>query len=415
MSVASTHARSHAPRRNRYPVVLGTAVALGASILLAPHASAADKWGPGYLIPDSAGHAGASHIGAYKIDGVDGVAYCGDPELAGPDAAGGYGAAQPVTSWTSKATGKTASPESLARAAYVLSKYGQTASDEQAAAVDAAVYTYLEAGSTYALPGGERALERLGYANVPPAVKKSATGYLNEAAMFAGPYKVNIKPIDGPLKPGVKASVTLDVTSASGHKLPGVKLDLDVSGAAAGAGSVTTNADGVATATVLPAKDGTVDFKASAKSLPSAQLRALSPNDAKAQRLLLAGGASSAQAEVHLKTESPKGALTVTKTAADTKKPLASVEFAVKDNTGKTVATGKTDAKGIWEAKDLAPGTYTVHEVKAVEGYQLAADQQATVTDDKTADIAVKDVKIPEQPKPKPRPVTIPVLPQTGA
>ncbi|MFF8992527.1 collagen binding domain-containing protein [Streptomyces sp. NPDC014983] len=415
MSVASRTGPAQATRRFHRPVVLGTAVALGAGILLTPQAVAADKWGPGYLIPDSSGKQDSSHIGAYNVPGVDGMAYCGDPELAGPDAAGGYALAKPVTSWTSKTTGKTTSAEDLARAAYVLGKYGQTKNDEQAAAVDAVVYTYLDAGSAYALPDGKRALERLGYSNVPPSATERANGYLNEAATFAGPYKVNIKPVDGALKPGVKASVILDVTSASGHKVPGVKLDLDVSGAAAGARSITTNADGVATATITPAEDGTVDITAQAKTLPATQLRALTPNDAKAQRLLLAGGASSAQAEAHLKAESPKGGLVVTKTAADTKNPLSGVEFAVKNSAGKTVATGKTDDQGSWQANGLTPGTYTVHEVKAVEGYQLAADQQATVTDGQTADIAVKDVKIPEQPKPKPRPVTIHVLPQTGA
>ncbi|MEV7157133.1 SpaA isopeptide-forming pilin-related protein [Streptomyces misionensis] len=384
-------------------------------MVLAPSASASDKWGPGYLIPDSTGKPSSSHIGAYNVPGTDGVAYCADPELAGPDAADGYGPARPVTTWTSKTTGKTASAEDLAQAAYVLGKYGQTKNDEQAAAVDAAVYTYLDAGSPYALPDGKRALERLGYSKVPPSVKKRANGYLNEASMFAGPYKVNIEPGDSALKPGVKTSVTLGVTSASGRKVPGVKLDLDVSGAAADAASVTTNADGVATATITPAKDSTVDLKAQAKALPATQLRALTPNNAKVQRLLLAGGASSARAEAHLKTESPKSGLVVTKTAADTKKPLSGVEFAVKNNAGKTVATGKTDDQGTWQTNNLTPGMYTVHEVKAVEGYQLAADQQATVTDGKTADVAVKDVKIPEQPKPKPRPVTIHVLPQTGA
>ncbi|MCX4783952.1 MSCRAMM family protein [Streptomyces sp. NBC_01264] len=400
--------------------MLGTAVALGAGILLAPNAVAADKWGPGYLIPDSTGKPDTSHIGAYgapghTLPGVDGLAYCADPELAGPDAASGYGPARPTSTWTSKATGKTASAEDVARAAYVLGKYGQTTSDEQAAAVDAVVYTYLEAGSTYALPNGKRALERLGYPNVSPDAKKWATGYLNEAQLFAGPYKINIKPVDRPLKAGVKASVTLDVTAASGRKVPGIQLDLDVSGAAAGAASVTTNADGVATATITPAKDGTVDFKALAKSLPATQLRALTPNDPKAQRLLLAGGSSSAEARVQLTAEGLKGGLTVTKTASDTKKPLAGVEFDVKDTSGKTVASGKTDAEGIWKVTDLAPGTYTVHEAKAVEGYQLAADQKASVADGKTVSVAVTDTKIPEQPKPKPRPVTIPVLPQTGA
>ncbi|MEO3976918.1 SpaA isopeptide-forming pilin-related protein [Streptomyces sp. CAU 1734] len=388
---------------------------MGAGILLAPQAAAADKWGPGYSIPDSTGAPDSSHIGAYKVPGADGVAYCADPELAGPDAAGGYGAAQAVTSWTSKATGRSASAENLARAAYVLGKYGQTTSDEQAAAVDAVVYTYLEAGTTYALPDGKRALERLGYSNVPPSAKKWATGYLNEAARFAGPYKINIKPAGGPLQPGVKTPVTLDVTSAAGHKVPGVVLDLDVTGATADARSVTTNADGVATAALNPAKDGTVSLKALAKTLPAAQLRSLTPNDAKAQRLLVAGGVSSAQAEVQLKAESPEGGVTVTKTAADTRKPLANVEFALKDSSGKTLVTGKTDAKGIWKALDLPVGTYTVQEVRAVEGYQLAADQKATVTDGKNTAVAVEDVRIPEKPKPKPRPVTITVLPQTGA
>ncbi|MFJ1742643.1 collagen binding domain-containing protein [Streptomyces microflavus] len=415
MNLAPTQPRPHARRGLRYPIVLGAAVALGAGVLLAPNATAADKWGPGYLIADSTGNPDTSHIGGYTLPGVDGVTYCGDPELDGPEAADGYGPAQPVTSWTSKATGRPAAAQDLARAAYVLGKYGQTRSDEQAAAVDAAVYTYLEAGSTYALPTGKRALERLGYSNVPPSVKGRATGYLDEAALFAGPYKVNINPVGGPIKAGEKTSVTLDVTAASGRKVPGVKLDLDVSGAAAGSGSITTNADGVATATVLPAKDGTIDVKASAKSLPATQLRSLAPTNAKAQRLLLAGGASNAQAEVQLKTERPKGRLTVTKTAADTRKPLGGVEFAVRDSAGKTVATGRTDAKGIWRTQDLPVATYTVHETRAVEGYQLAADQKISVTDGGTADVAVEDVRIPEQPKPKPRPVTIPVLPQTGS
>lgn len=414
MSVTSSPTPPHHVRWHRYPFVLGSAAALGLGVLLAPHAAAADRWGPGYLIPDSTGTADASHIGAYNVPAADALAYCADPELAGPDAAGGYSPAQTFATWTSKATGKAATAQDVARAAYVLSKYGQTTYDEQAAAVDAVVYTYLEAGSTYALPNGKRALERLSYPNVDPSAKKWASGYLNEAAMFAGPYTINITPADGPLKAGEKTSVTLDVTAASGHKVPGVKLDLDVSGAAAGAASVTTNADGVATATITPAKDGTVDFKALAKVLPATKLRAMTPNNAKAQRLVLASGSSAAEAEVHLQTKRDKGALTVTKTAAGTGTPLSGVAFEIKDASGTTVATGKTDSKGVWQAADLAAGTYTVHEVKAVEGYQLAADQKVTVTDGKKTSVTVKDVKVPEQPKPKPRRVTLKVLPQTG-
>ncbi|MEV6421679.1 prealbumin-like fold domain-containing protein [Streptomyces sp. NPDC051662] len=414
MSVAEKSVGSHVHHKFRYPVVLGTAVALGAGILLAPNATAADKWGPGYLISDSTGKPDTSHIGAYKVAGIDGLAYCGDPELAGPDAANGYGSPQNFTAWTSKATGKPASDQDLARAAYVLSKYGNTTDDAQAAAVDAAVYSYLEAGSTYALPDGKRALERLASTGVAPEAKKWATGYMNEAALFAGPYKVNIKPSEGTLKPGVKTAVTLDVTSAAGRKVPGVKLDLDLTGAASGAATATTNADGVATATITPAKTGTATLKATAKSLPGSALRAVTPNNSKAQRMVLTGGTSTAEAQAQFKVDTLKGGIKVVKTAADTGKALGGVAFDIKDAAGKTVANGKTDADGVWQVKDLAPGSYTVHEVKAVEGYQLAPDQTAAVSADKTAELAVKDIKIPAPAKPKPRPVTIPVLPQTG-
>ncbi|MFD7554220.1 SpaA isopeptide-forming pilin-related protein [Streptomyces sp. NPDC059835] len=397
--------------------MLGTAAALGAGIMLAPGAQAADKWGPGFLIPDASGKPDTSHIGAYgapgkTLPGVSDLAYCADPELAGPDAAGQYGPVKEFTTWISQASAKSASAEDVARAAYVLSKYGQTKDDMQAAAVDAVVYSYLEAGTTYALPDGKRALQRLGYPNVPPDAKKFAAGYMNEAKMFAGPYKINIKPAGGPLKPGGKTEVTLDVTSATGHKVPGVKLDINVAGAASG---VTTNADGVATTTVTAGKDTNATVKVTAKSLPGSALRAITPSNSKAQRMLLAGGTSSAEAQLQLKVDALQGSIKIVKTAADTGKTLAGVEFQIKDDQGKTVATGKTDASGFWQANDLAPGKYTVHEVKAVEGYQLAPDQTTTVTDSEAAEVAVKDVKIPTPETPKPRPVKIPELPKTGA
>ncbi|MFE6272338.1 SpaA isopeptide-forming pilin-related protein [Streptomyces goshikiensis] len=395
-------------------------MALGAGILLAPTVHAADKWGPGYLIPDSSGTPDTSHIGAYGapgkiLPGVTELAYCADPELAGPDAAGQYGPVKDFSAWTSQASGKKASPEDVARAAYVLSKYGQTKDDLQAAAVDAVVYSYLETGTTYALPDGKRALERLNYPNVAPDAKKFATGFMNEAKMFAGPYKVNIKPAGGPLKPGAKTEVTLDVTSTTGHKVPGIKLDINVTGAASGSASATTNADGVATTTLTPGKDATATVKVTAKNLPSSTLRAITPSNAKAQRMLLAGGTANAEAQLQLKVDALKGGIKILKTSADTGKPLAGVEFQIKDGHGKTVATGKTDASGTWQVADLTPGTYTVHEVSAVEGYQLAPDQTTTVTDGKATEVAVKDIKIPTPEQPKPRPVKIPELPKTGA
>ncbi|MCC3773791.1 collagen binding domain-containing protein [Streptomyces sp. UNOB3_S3] len=386
-------------------------------MLLTPVASAADRWGPGFLIPDDSGHAGMSHLGAYgppgkKIPGIDGLAYCADPMLAGPEASGGYGPVKEYSSWTS-ATGRPVPEEDAFRAAYVLSKYGQTQDDLQAAAVDAATYTFLGTGSAYALPDGKRAVQRLTAAGVPAAAKTRALAYVGEAKKLAGPYKVSLK-TQNSAKPGEKVSVTLGVTAASGAKVPGVKVRLTATGAGSGMAQVTTGTDGTATTSITAGKDGDATVKAVAKDLPGTTLRAAIPSNMNAQRMLVLGGTSSAEAQSSVKVADLAGGIKVAKTAADTGKPLANVEFEIKDRDGKVAAKGKTDAEGLWQVKDLAPGEYTVHETRAVEGYQLAPDQTVTVTSRKAVDVAVKDAKIPAPQTPKPRPVTIKVLPQTG-
>ncbi|MGW7007562.1 MSCRAMM family protein [Streptomyces sp. NPDC054933] len=415
MSVASTATALQTSRRFRRSLVAASAVALGASVLLAPSASAADLQGPGYLIPDSAGHTGASHIGAYGTVVPGALAYCTDPNLRGPQAAGGYGAVRTYTSWTSQATGKAATPSEVSQAAYILSKYGQTASDAQAAAVDADVYSLLNAGSSYALPAGARAVQRLSYPQVSPQAKADAAAYLTEAARYAGPYKVSLRPLSA-LKPGVNTVVQIAVTSAAGYKVPGVQLNVKaVDGAKVYSGTEPTNAEGIAYAHVTAAKGDHVTLTAQATDLPSSTLRAVLPHDNGAQRMVIAGGTASAAARLTMTATEEGGYIKILKTAGDTGKALAGVEFAIRNKEGKTVATGKTNADGVWQTGDLPAGEYTVHEVEAVEGYKLASDQHVLVADGKTAAVAVRDARIPAPVAPKPRPVTIKVLPQTGA
>lgn len=128
-----------------------------------------------WIRQDSSGILDASYLGAYRVPdrtvpGVTGPAYCADPELDGPETAGQYGTTKEYSAWTSQASGKKASPGNVARAA-----------------VDAAVYSYLEAGTTCALPHGKRALEGLAYPNGSADAKKWAIYDMNEAVMFAGP------------------------------------------------------------------------------------------------------------------------------------------------------------------------------------------------------------------------------------
>ena len=83
---------------------------------------------------------------------------------------------------------------------------------------------------------------------------------------------------------------------------------------------------------------------------------------------------------------SPKGGLVVQKLDSNTKKPLAGAEFKittvtgeyVDDNEGRTSTQGIywTDANGQIVLSKLQPGTYTVTETKAPEGYTLDAKPQ---------------------------------------
>ncbi|WP_159030841.1 prealbumin-like fold domain-containing protein [Streptomyces sp. 769] len=392
-----------------------SALALGAGALLAQSASATESPGPGFLIPDSAGHADASQIGGYRFAVPGAIVYCADPGLAGPPAAGGYGAVHTFTSWTSQATGKAATAAQVSQAAYVVSKYGSTSSNTQAAAVDADVSSLLNAGSTHALPDGTRAVQRLSYPQVAPQTKKLAATYLTEAARFAGPYTVHIQPLAA-LRPDVTTGIKITVTSAAGNAVPGVHLNLKaVRGTKVYWDTVSTNADGIAYAHVTAAKGESVTLTAQATGLPETTLHAVLPHNKDAQRMVTAGGTTSATAQLTMTASEAGGRIKVVKTAGDTGKPLAGVKFAVRNKDGKAVATGTTHADGVWQTADLPTGEYTVHEVEAVDGYKLATDQHVAVQDGKAVTVAVTDARIPKPAVPKPRPVTIKVLPQTGA
>ncbi|MEJ8654819.1 SpaA isopeptide-forming pilin-related protein [Streptomyces sp. MS1.AVA.3] len=415
MSVPSARTTARPSRRIRSALLLGTtAVALGAGLVAAPGAVAADKYGPGYSVPDSNGRPGASHLGAYGKPGAlfphaRFHGYCADPTLPGPAAGGHYGPITEFSSWTSKATGKKVPAANIARAALILSDLRQP-TDAQAAAADAAITSYLNPNSTYALPNGKRALQRLSYRNVSPASKRLAAQYMRIADRYAGPYKVNIH-MPAVVQPGAKARITLDVTSAAGNKISNAKLN--VSGAT-GTQRISTGPSGTATTTITAPKKGSANVKAIAAVLPSYTLRAQIPSNPQAQRLVVTGGRSSAQAKASAQVGGSHGGLTITKAAAVTHKLLPGVSFEVKNSSNKTVAKGKTNSDGRLEIKDLPAGRYTVHEAAAVSGYQLAPDRQVSVGDLHAAHITVIDRPIVKQAKPNPRPVTIRTLPQTG-
>ncbi|MFF3639460.1 hypothetical protein [Streptomyces sp. NPDC002250] len=208
--------------------------AAAASILVWSPAHAApgpgdghDRFGPGYAIPDSDGHASSSHIGAYGPPGMsvygEYETFCADPTRKGPDAAGGYTGPRTVEHWTSSVTGRPVPDAHLAYASYIVGKYGQTRDAAQAAAVDAAVYEWL-AGGTYGIDGA-RGTQRLAYPQVDPSARTTAHRYLAEARKYAGPYRLTVTPKTPQTRAGTKVAVTVTVTAQlSGAHVPGVTV-----------------------------------------------------------------------------------------------------------------------------------------------------------------------------------------------
>ncbi|MFE0177978.1 SpaA isopeptide-forming pilin-related protein [Streptomyces sp. NPDC059002] len=370
--------RSRIPTPSRIAAVAVAAGVVG-TLAWAPSATAADKYGPGFEVPDSEGHAAASHIGAYGPPGLrvwgDYETYCADPSRRGPDAAGGYFGPRPVSRWASSETGQQVPAANLAYASYIIGKYGQTRSDSQAAAVDAATYDLL-AGGAYGIHGA-RGKARLNYPNVSANSRTLALGYLAEAKKLAGPYELHVRPNAKETTEGTKVTVDVDVTSKlSGERVPGVKVALDSSSAQ---GSVTTGKDGRASWTFTASKAGASRIKGTATGLPGSQLKALDPHDKRAQRMLLAGDKTTVRDSAAVTVKPATGGLKIHKKDPEGSR-LAGVTFQLRDSSGKVVKEGKTNKGGVLTFEGLAAGKYRLHETSTGDDlHELVADQDVLI------------------------------------
>lgn len=373
------------------PASIAVAATVCGTLVWAPAASAApqaDRFGPGYAIPDSDGNAATSHIGAYGPPGMrvqgDWETYCADPEKKGPDAAGGYGSPVATNHWTSSVTGKQVPDAQVAYASYVIGRYGQTQNAAQAAAVDAVVYDML-AGGTYGIDGA-RGKQRLAYPNVSTSSRTLALDYIAEAKKYAGPYTLTLAPKAKQTPAGQKVEVTVAVTATlSGAEVPGVKIKLTEAGEKGESGQVVTGADGTARWSFTAETKGTAGVEASADQLPGSQLKVLTPRDPKAQRMLLAGDTTTAKAATTVEVTAPPGGVQIRKKDPEGTK-MAGVAFELLDAAGKTAARGTTDHEGILAFDNLPAGTYLLRETNSNSPlHALVPDQKIVITEGKTA------------------------------
>lgn len=273
-------------------------------------------------------------------------------------------------------------------------------------------------GSTYALPAGQRAQERVTAPGVPATVREEALSMLSNASKWPGPYAVTLTP-HGALRPGHATAVTITLTAANGNGIPDAATAYSGTiGGRTQTVTLHTDAAGSVKTNVEPPTAGTVTLTARVNDLPTLTLTATAPHNPLAQRLVLAGLHTSAQASATLTVGAPPagtGRLAVAELAADTGHGQAGAEFTVRDSHGRAVANGRTNSSGAWTTPGLPPGRYVLREVHAANGYAVASDRPFTITAGRTTAVTVTNAPLPAPPAPAPRSVPPGALPQTGA
>ncbi|HET7690894.1 MAG TPA: hypothetical protein VFK41_10965 [Nocardioidaceae bacterium] len=179
----------------------------------------------------------------------------------------------------------------VARAAWILSKYGALQLADQAAAVDVAVYALL-AGKPLA---GKRASSRLRQTGRAEEIRMIARQLLALSRKYAGPYTFTLT--TQPAAVGGTVPVRLRVTSFSGEPVPNLQVLLTLPGVAE---THETNAKG-RVATSFPAEEvGARRLTAKVSLVPDWRLSVRRPVVAKASRIALAGRKTTLRSSIDL-------------------------------------------------------------------------------------------------------------------
>jgi hypothetical protein len=254
----------------------GTVVA-GTAALAPSRAEAATTEAHGYMLiagPHLQRGRGHEWMGSYSIDGSP-PAYCIDYGRNTPSERG-WSTVRSVPGWTTV---------QAQRVSYVISKWGTTGSNTQAAAANAAINLII---------GNPRFVSDWRGSYVPQLARRDrgvvplANRMVAESASLRGPYKVATA-VTHPAAVGATAQVRVVVTSAARKPIPGARVSVRLSNAMpARALPRTTTARGVVAVDVVPSRPGRVAVATTA-TLPQTGLFRLSePTSPVVQRLVSA-------------------------------------------------------------------------------------------------------------------------------
>ena len=99
--------------------------------------------------------------------------------------------------------------------------------------------------------------------------------------------------------------------------------------------------------------------------------------------------------EIKLENELKKGNIVITKSDKDDENvKLQNVKFRLLDDSGKTVAEGKTNSEGILKFNNLTVGKYTIQEIETLQNYILLEEKvEVNVENNQTMEVNIKNEK----------------------
>ncbi|MEU4765576.1 hypothetical protein AB0H12_20190 [Actinosynnema sp. NPDC023794] len=385
----------------------GAVLATGLALLAAPAAGAQPSLvekGPGHET-DAQGYrnkpAGGDWLGAYKWRGQ--LVWCVQYSLLAPDSKVEYKEGDELLS----KGGARLSDDVAGSISYLLLRYANTQSNDEAAALAHLLHTWtayedpakgisLDPNSDFRhiAYNADFHFQQLGrFGQAQQAVKRLE----EEAAANRGPWAAKVSAPEKEQVIGTPDTWVVDITKGDGGQVAGAPVSVELADATlesgAATGELTTSTDGKALAVqVVPTgPNPSVTVKLDS---PADRPKVHVPADNDMQRIVTTGGEKKLTANASTTAKTAPGAVKVAKTDAETGKAIAGVALKVTGADGQTPAkrqddtalTGpegtpvvlQTAADGTAAVPDLrTPQEICVVEVAPVKGYEEFFDPNA--------------------------------------
>jgi hypothetical protein len=377
-------------------------LAIVASLSIAGTATAATQEGLGYNTPAQK-YAGQPDqfdwIGSYIVGGKQ--VWCVDYEYLAPDSNEMYKTGDVLrTKW-----GGTIDPATQAEISYLLLRYGNTKSADDAAALSHLLHAWTAAG-TGAQLDPSNTYRTIGYdvtthlRELPASAQTAVATLQADASANHGPWTTNMTAPTGAQVIGTASNWTINVLNSSGKALPSVPVTITATDGTLPNGTNTqtieTPADGTALSVAVTPTGANPKLVATLDS-PAATPVVMVPVNPIVQGIVTTGGTKQLTSTATTTAQTAPGNLKVTKTDANTKAPIVGVTLEItgsdkvtaavkQDGTALDGTDGKplvvtTGVDGTATVKGLkTPQTICLIETTPPPGYDQAFNPKAPPT-----------------------------------